>query len=593
MSDMPPGQEGGDLWPPGDTPPEDHGGDPPPIASAGPIQPAEIGTGRHISLVWLIPIVAVLIAGWLGYRFLSQTGPTVTITFLSADGLTAGQTEVRHKAVTLGTVEAINLSPDMSHVIVRVRMRRDAKPALTDQTRFWVVRPRFTPGNISGLETIVSGSYIELDPGDRGGDERTDFTGLETPPAIRSDEPGHTYVLRGSRLGSLTIGSLVFYRDVTVGEILGYDVGKPGDPVTVYAFVRSPYDTYIHDGSYFWNASGISLEAGANGVKLQLQSLQAVFAGGVAFDTPPEALHTPVAASNAEFPLFDDLTTAAGSHYRERVHFLMHVKGSVAGLAVGAPVQLYGIQVGVVTGVQLHIDPPQNDAEVQVRFDLEPERVPRNGPIPAPAEVLAGISNLVEKNGLRGQLRSANFLTGQLLVALDFFPDAGPAQLTVENTENVLPNQPADLENIQKNLADISHKLDQIPFDQIGNNLNRVLQGADRIVNGADLKNSLRDMSATLHQARDLVQKADAGATPALQRLPQISQDLQNTVNRASRLVGSLNDGGAGNSAFGRDLDRLLSQVSEAARSVRLLSDYLDEHPEALIRGRTSQAKER
>jgi paraquat-inducible protein B len=516
----------------------------------------------------------------------------VTLTFLSADGLTAGQTEVRHKAVNLGTVAAINLSPDLSHVIVRLRMKREAKAALTDQTRFWVVRPRFTPGSISGLETIVSGSYIELDPGSGGGEPRTSFTGLETPPAIRSDEPGRTYVLRGDRLGAISIGSSIFYRDVTVGEVLGYDIGKPGDPVTLYAFVRAPYDSYIHEGSYFWNASGLTVQVGSNGVKLELQSIQAVFAGGLAFDTPPEGLSTPIAASNAEFPLYDDEATAGASHFKERIHYLVHVRGSVSGLAVGAPVELYGIQIGVVTGVQLHIDPNGQQPDVQVRIDIEPERVPRSGPVPPADKVARDIADLVA-HGMRAQLRSANFLTGQLLVALDFFPEADAAAVTVENGENVLPDQPADLENLQRNLGDMSRKLDKIPFDQIGANLNRVLEGADHVVNGADLKSALHDLSATLAQAKELVRKANAGAGPALQRLPKISQDLQDTVERASKLVGSLNQGAGGNSEFGRSLDRLLNQVSETARSVRLLADYLDEHPEALIRGRTGSAGEK
>jgi paraquat-inducible protein B len=584
VSEVPPGQDPGDLIGPAALPPGQSTG------GAG-LPPPQIGAGRRFSLVWVIPVVAVLIALWLGYRWLSQEGPTVTLTFLSADGLTAGQTEVRHKAVTLGTVAAINLSPDMSHVIVRLRMKREAKPALTDQTRFWVVRPRFTPGSISGLETIVSGSYIELDPGSGGGEPRTSFTGLETPPAIRSDEPGRTYVLRGNRLGALSIGSSIFYRDVTVGEVLGYDIGKPGDPVTLYAFVRAPYDSYIHEGSYFWNASGLSVQVGSSGVKLELQSIQAIFAGGLAFDTPPEGLATPIASSNAEFPLYDDEATAAASHFKERIHYLVNVRGSVSGLTVGAPVELYGIQVGVVTGIQLHVV-PGSPPEVQVRLDIEPERVPRTGPAPTPQKVSSDIAALVAQ-GMRAQLRSANFLTGQLLVALDFFPDADPAAVTVQNGENVMPDQPADLENIQHNLGNISRKLDRIPFDQIGQNLNRVLEGADHIVNGADLRSSLHDLSATLAQARDLVRKANAGAGPALQRLPKISQDLQDTVERASRLVGSLNQGAGGNSEFGRSLDRLLNQVSETARSVRLLANYLDEHPESLIRGRTSSASEK
>jgi paraquat-inducible protein B len=573
-------------------PPHDPRHEPSPPHEPAPIPSASVAPARRFSLVWLIPIIAVLIAAWLGVRWFTQTGPTITITFLSAEGLTAGQTEVKHKAVNLGTVENISLSPDMSHVVVRVRMRRDAEAALTDQTRFWVVRPRFSPGSISGLETIVSGSYIELDPGAKGGDSRYNFTGLETPPAIRSDEPGRTYVLRGKRLGSVSIGSSIYYRDVTVGEVLGYDVGKPGDPVTVYAFVRAPYDGYIHDGSYFWNASGISVQAGSGGVRLQLQSIQAVLAGGIAFDTPSEALRTPIAGANAEFALFDDENTAASSHFKERIPFLIHVHGSVSGLSVGAPVELYGIQVGVVTGVKLHVDPTGSGVEVQVHIDIEPERLPRSGPQPTAAQVIAGVGRLVD-HGMRAQIRSANFLTGQLLVALDFFPDSDPAKLTTENGENVLPNQPADLQNIQHNLSNISRKLDRIPFDAIGENLNRVLEGADKMVNSPDLANALHDMATTLHSASDLVRKADAGATPALRRLPEIAQQLQNTVERANKLVGSLNQGGSGDSAIGRNLNRVLDQVSEAARSIRLLTNYLDEHPEALIRGRTGAARER
>ncbi len=210
----------------------------------------------RLSLIWLIPLIAVLIGGYLAWRTLAQRGPLITITFPTADGITADQTQVRHKAVTLGTVEGLKLAKDMSHAIVSVRMKSEATPYLTDQARFWVVRPRLTPGNISGLETIVSGAYIEMDPGAKRGQPTHDFAGLAQPPGVRSDEPGQTYTLVANRLGSLSSGSPVFYRDLNVGEVLSYDVGDGSGPVKIQAFVRAPFDHLRAEGHAFLGCLG-------------------------------------------------------------------------------------------------------------------------------------------------------------------------------------------------------------------------------------------------------------------------------------------------------------------------------------------------
>ena len=595
MSDLdtPPG-----AAPPGATPPEvaPRQVAPPGVAPAE-VAPPEVASPRlrrgwHFSLIWLIPLVALVLAVYLGWRNQAERGPEITLTFLSADGLTAGQTKVRHKAVDLGTVRSINLSRDMSHVVVRVEMRREATRVLTDRARFWVVRPRLTPGNISGLETIVSGSYIELDPGQPDSKPQRRFTGLEEPPAVRSDEPGRTFSLHAARLGSLGSGSPIFYHDVTVGEVLGYDAGAPGDPVTVHAFVRDPYAQYVHDGSFFWNASGLSVEAGANGLKLQLESIQAVLAGGIAFDTPEEERGSPAAADGAAFTLYADQGTAEASQYRERISFLIHFKGSVRGLGVGAPVELYGIQIGNVTDISLHFDRSTDTPDVPVRIEVEPERIVRSGTPPKPEEVIDTVREMVRR-GLRAQLRSANLLTGQLTLALDFFPAAPPAEVSMEGQDIVLPSEPTDLENVTRALSDISQKLQRMPLDEIAQNLNNTLAAVDKIANGAELKNALESMAATMSSAQDLVRKVDAGITPALRRLPDIAAQLDSTLDRANKLVGSVNGGYGENSEFRRDLERLLSQVADTARSVRLLADFLDEHPEALIRGRTGAARER
>ena len=556
-----------------------------PAGSASPIVPAFPEPDRGFSLVWLVPIVAVLIGGWLAYRYMAEEGPTISIVFSTAQGITAGQTEIRHKAVTLGTVKSVTLSRDMTHVIVRARMRRSAEPALTDAARFWVVRPRFSPGNISGLDTILAGSYIELDPGTKRGKRQVRFVGLDTPPPIRSDEPGRTYVLLADRLGSVNIGSGIFYRDLQVGEVLGYKVGQPGEPVTIYAFVRAPYDKDVHEGSFFWNVSGIRIGTGPEGLEVQIQSLQAVLAGGIAFTTPYEALRTKLAPDHTEFTLFQDRATATSSHYTERVHFLVHVKSSVRGLAVGSPVTLYGIQVGVVSGVSLYIDPDTNRVEVEVQIELEPGRLPSMGPTPSPDKVIEGVSRLV-KSGLRAQMRTANFLTGQMELALDFFPDAEPAEVTVENGEHVLPSVPGDLEDIQRNLNDVTHRLARIPFDQMAKHLDALIVGADGVIAGRPMRAALADLATTLKQVRMLTATLNKGAGPALKKLPAIADGLQADIDHAGTLLAGMNSGASSDSALARDLARTLDEAAAALRSVRALADYLNDHPAALLRGR-------
>ncbi len=563
-----------------------------PAPSAAPLPEARVQPQRPFHVIWLIPVVAALIAAFLAYRAISQQGETIRLSFNTADGLTAGQTHIRHKAVDLGTVRRITLSYDMRRVVVQADMRREADRYLTNKARFWVVRPRLTAGNISGLDTLVSGSYIEMDPGPGGGVPTTEFTGLEEPPAVRSDEPGTSFVLRADRIGSLSSGSPVFYRDIAAGEVLGYEV-HPAERaqdsfILVHVFIRAPYDKFVHQQTYFWNASGVSVQLGAEGVRLQLQSMQALLSGGIAFDTPTDGQSGPSSPVNSTFALYHDQESATSARFQERTPFLVYFRGSVRGLAAGSPVELFGIPIGSVTAIQLQFDPTGRDTRVAVRLEVEPQRILGAGLVPD-QQPLAVARGLVA-HGLRVQLRSANYLTGQLLVALDFFPDQKPAEVKEENGVIVLPTLPGGLEGITSSLGQILQKIEALPLDDIARHLNATLAGVDSVTNGPELKQSLRTLTATLAAVQEVVKQAGAGAGPALQRLPQIAQDLQTAVDRAGKLVGSADAGYGSNSQFRRDLERLMDQFSDTARSVRLLTDYLDQHPEALLRGRTGQA---
>jgi paraquat-inducible protein B len=556
---------------------------------------ARVHTRRPFHFVWLVPIVAALIAGFLAWRAIVEGGPTITISFSTADGLTAGQTKIRHKAVDLGTVHAISLAKNMTHVEVRADMRGEASLYLTDQARFWVVRPRLTAGNISGLDTLLSGSYIEMDPGEAGGTAATQFTGLEEPPAVRSDEPGRAFVLQADRIGSLSSGSPVFYHDIVAGEVLGYDVHateKAANPsIAVHVFIRAPYDQFVHEGTHFWNASGVSVEFGAQGVQVRLESLQAALSGGIAFDTPADARSTAVSPANAKFTLYSNESGAAAAGYRQRVPFLVYFQGSVRGLAVGAPVELFGIQIGTVTAINLEFDPSGRDSRVAVRLEVQPERIMRPEQV-READPIDISRRMVEK-GMRVQLRSANYLTGQLIVAFDFFSGATAATVEQAGDAVVLPSVPGGLDSITTNVGQILQKIDGLPLDEIARNLNETLADVRSVASGAELKQSLQSLSATMAAVQDLVHKADTDMGPALKRLPDIAQTLQAAVERASKLLGSADLGYGENSQFRRDLQRVLEQVSDTARSVRLLADYLDQHPEALLRGRSGRLGDR
>jgi paraquat-inducible protein B len=552
---------------------------------------AHVRRRSAFSFVWILPIVAAIIGAYLAFTTLSQRGPEIVINFKSADGLTAGQTKVRHKAVDLGTVTSIRLAQDMSHVIVHVRMNSEANAYLTDKARFWVVRPRLSASNISGLETLISGGYIEMDPGGAGGKKQSEFTGLEDPPGVRSDEPGTTFVLKTPRIGSLGSGSPVFYRDIPVGEVLGYHLPEGNGLITVNVFVRAPYDAWVRTATRFWNASGINIAFGGSGLHVELESIQAVLSGGVAFNTPEDARDAPSAKQDASFELFPSENDANAAGYKQRINTVMYFQASTSGLANGSPVLIYGQQVGTVSDVKLELDPVSATARVRVTAEIQPERLVAVGTkmVEQPADVAR---HLVD-HGMRAELATTSYITGALAISLEFPPNPEPATTSMEGDAIVLPTLGGGLSSLITSASEIMQKVDAIPFTQIGNNANALLSTLNATIGGPEVKQALNAATGALVDVQGLVKRTDAGLTPLLKRLPEISNNLDQTLSRASHLVGSVDTGYGSNSQFSRDLERLMSQFNDAARSIRLLANFLDAHPEALIRGRTNQGADR
>lgn len=545
---------------------------------------------RRIPLIWLVPIVTALIGGWLAWDTYSKRGPTIVIQFESGDGLQAGQSQLKYRDITMGTVKSLAVTEDLSRVNVTVETTREAARLLTDKTIFWVVKPQLFAGKVSGLETLLSGSYIGMLPSTEPGKTQHHFIGSANPPILTSNVPGTIFKLQARKLGAISLGSPIFYRDLDVGTVLGWDLGEMARHVTIHAFVRAPFDKYVHDDSVFWNASGVSIKLGSDGVKVQMESVKALLLGGVAFDTRPNATSPPSRADH-EFPLYADHDAATSAGFGRRLHIKSYFEGSVSGLEVGSDVTLHGLKIGEVTDLGLVFDPKIDRIVVPVLYVVEAERI---AGIAARRDVPLGFGAAeMVRRGLRATLQSPSLISGGKIIALQFMPEEPPAELTREGEVFVVPSASGGgFDSLTRSAGEIMAKVNRIDFAAIGSSIASATKGLDKTINGPELQRSLASLEATMKDVQDFTHKLDVDAAPALARLPKIAAQLEEAMTKVNRLAGSVNSAYGTDSRFSRELDRLLPQLNDTARSFRALADLLSRHPEALIKGRTTSGKE-
>jgi len=512
------------------------------------------------SLVWLIPAIAAAIAGYLAVHAVLSRGPTITIAFKSAEGLEAGKTKIKYKDVDVGEVTTITLSSDRKHIIATAQLSRDMEPYLVDDSRFWVVRPRIAGGTVSGLSTLLSGAYIGFDVG-HSQQERLNFIGLDVPPIITGDQPGRQFQLIADDLGSLDVGAPLYYRRIAVGRVIGYKLDPTGHDVLVSVFVEAPYDKFVTPQTRFWNASGVDLKIDANGVKLNTQSLASIALGGIAFETPDSDEAVMAAEPNTSFTLAHDHEQALRTPDRMVRTVLLRFHQSLRGLTVGSPVDFRGIGLGEVTQIGVEYNKAHDDLNMLVLARIYPSRL-RNLSRKSIATDDASDRRFafLTEHGLRAQLRPANLLTGQLYVAFDFFPGVAQAKIVDRNGVLELPTIPSDLEELQATLKRIAARLDKVPLDTIGKQLQQNLTTLDK----------------TLNEANGLMAQLNSQVAPETQKT---LKQLNDTLQSAQRTLSP-------DSPAQQDVRAAAQEVSKAAQSFRALSDYLERHPEALVRGK-------
>jgi paraquat-inducible protein B len=546
----------------------------PPATVPDALPLADVAPRGGPSLVWLIPLVALAIGGWLAYKTYSEKGQTIHIGFKTAAGLTAGKTEVKFKDVAIGKVIGIDVTDDLTAVRVTAELVAGTERYLTEGTRFWVERPRVTASRVSGLETLLSGAYIAMDPVHRGASAR-DFVGLEEPPLFTTAEPGKQFALRAPTLGSLNVGSPVYYRDIQVGQVVGHDLDAEGKAVNIRIFVSAPHDVLVDTNTRFWNASGVDFSLTASGVRIGTQSLLSVLIGGVAFDNPEtlEAAGKP-ATEGEVFPLYASRAEAHEKTYLNKERFLMYFGGSVRGLAIGAPVESRGIKVGQVLDIQLQLNADTAEFQIPVLVEIEPERIVVVGD---QLRLTAGnaVERLVER-GLRAQLKSGSLITGQLYVDLDFHPADRPQAVWNGKGFRIFPTVPAALDALTDKLVGILDTIAALPLAQIGNDMRDAIAGAKAVLASRALLDAVQELDPTLKAVRKAAAGFDADLMP---KVALALDQVRATLKSADGLV-------APDSATAVELRRLMQELGTAARSVRNMADYLERHPEALIKGK-------
>jgi paraquat-inducible protein B len=533
----------------------------------------------RISIIWIVPLFAAIVAIGIAVQRIRSEGPTISILFKSAEGVEAGKTFIKYKDVNIGQVTKVELASDYSHVEVTAKMAKSAEALIVEDAKFWVVEPRVTLSGISGLGTLLSGNYIGFEMG-KSKKEQNKFTGLDVPPAITKDQAGRRFTLRAQDLGSLGIGSPVYYRRLPVGQVIAYDFSKDGQSVQIRVFINAPYDRYVYASTRFWNASGLDVSVGPNGIDVRTQSLVALLAGGVAFDTPSFS-ETAEPAADTVFTLYNDQTTALKQREQIGTHYVLYFNESLRGLSPGSPVTLLGLPAGEVTDVGLDIDPKATHIRGRVVIVTYPERLiarlnqkqTEQGKtvLQSTQQRRALIQQLVEQRGLRAQLRTSSLVTGQLYVALDYYPNTSKAKIDWSRDPVELPVTPSTAADIEAKLTSVINKLEKLPYEEIG----------------ADLTKALATLNQTLQDASKAVNNIDGEVTPGLKTAVE---EIRRTLISADGVLKSTDTTIVGKDAPAQqDLREALQEIARAARSVRVLVDYLERHPEALIRGKVAE----
>ncbi len=544
-------------------------------APAKPVIETLRGIPSRVSLVWLLPLAAVLFALFVLWRAYVDRGPLIEIMFESAGGVEAGETKIRRRDVNVGTVEAVRLSDDLNSVIVEARLNPQVSAYIDADTRFWIVNARINTTEISGLSTLLSGAYIEVDWDDQPGERRSEFVGLTEAPLTTRGLPGMRVTLDADEAGYIYVGSPVFLRQIEVGRVERRRLSEDGTQVLFDVFIAAPYHKYVFPETRFYGVSGVEASFGATGASVRVESIAALFTGGIAFEnSEASTASNPLLRDGVNFKLYDNKAAAQDSLFEStedtNYRYIAEFDGSVKGLRPGAPVEYQGLRVGSV--VEVSVDLPDSPSEAQRIYavlQFQPSRLGIGNV--SPDSMLQTMQRFVDE-GLRVQLASGNLLTGSLLVKLVEKSDAPVASIDLEaEPYPSLPTTPSDIEAVTADVETLISNLSSLPLDSLIAAATDLLRNTSNIVASTEMKGLPAQISTSL----DSINSATGD-------LPAMMKALTSASKNADDVLAGLSP----DSEIYIELAAAARELRVAAKSIAAFAELLEENPNAVITGR-------
>lgn len=525
---------------------------------------ATVGKGRKFSAIWVIPLVTLLIGVSMVVHTWLTEGPTITLEFATADGLEAGKTKVKLLNVEIGLVESVSIKPDLSAVTATVKLDPEVRSLLLDDTLFWIVRARVGAGGVSGISTILAGAYIEMEPGS-GSIKQQHFVGLEEPPLTPLDAPGLRLTLFSDRAGSVSAGNAILYRGYKAGRIETMTFDTELRKVRYDIFIDAPFHELVNSSTRFWDMSGVSLKASAQGLEIEAGSLDTILLGGVAFGSNPNLPLGTAVESGKEFKLYSSYQKILENPYSHGAHYVVSFKQSLRGLVPGAPVEYRGIEFGRVERILIKelaaLGLVGTGQAIPVLIYLEPGRLEVGDNPEAVKQLQQVIEQGVRSNGLRATLETGNLLTGKQLISIDYFPDQEDAELLHFEQYTVIPSIETGIARLEQQVSAFLEKLNALPLEETVSGANKVLGEAD---------DTLASLTAVVNSANSLLSNDHAKALPA---------ELAATIAELRGLL----SGYAPESEMGQSLGSSVSTLNATLASLDTLIRQLSIKPNSII----------
>ncbi|QRG77668.1 intermembrane transport protein PqiB [Citrobacter sp. R56] len=517
---------------------------------------AKVQKVKNWSPVWIFPIVTALIGAWVLFYHYSHQGPEVTLITTNAEGIEGGKTTIKSRSVDVGVVESATLTDDLTHVEIKARLNSGMEKLLHKDSVFWVVKPQVGREGISGLGTLLSGAYIELQPGNKGS-QLNKYDLLDSPPLAPPDAKGIRVILDSKKAGQLSPGDPVLFRGYRVGSVETSTFDPQKRSISYQLFINAPNDRLVTNNVRFWKDSGIAVDLTSAGMRVEMGSLTTLFGGGVSFDVPEGLEQGQPVAEKSAFVLYDDQKSIQDSLFTDHIDYLVFFKDSVRGLQPGAPLEFRGIRLGTVSKVPFFVPNMRqvfnNDFRIPVLIRIEPERL--KAQLGENTDVGAHLQELLNR-GLRASLKTGNLVTGALYVDLDFYPKEPPIKGIREfSGYQIIPTVSGGLAQIQQRLMEALDKINNLP-------LNPMIEQATNTL--TESQRTMKHLQTTLDNMNKIT------SSESMQQLPA---DMQTTLRELNRSMQGFQPGSAAYNKMVADMQRLDQVLRELQPVLKTLND--------------------